>query len=241
MSDFIEASIQASRQIIEILSQRKLEYMQEHQIGAGGDVSLGADLISEEIFTKHLLPIANIDSEESGYIQGNGKNVVVLDPLDGSDNYISNIPYYGASVALCDESGQTKEAIIINFCSQTAYFDLGEGIRFVKLSDCLTTPIPQSSLPAKCGIFEKAYSNPDLATKLFEQKIKFRSLGASAISLAYAHYANFMLFGGKIRKYDSKAGLFLCRHLWIKSSEHFLLVSRNKQIFDMILKIAKKD
>ncbi|PAF42345.1 inositol monophosphatase family protein [Helicobacter sp. 11S02596-1] len=241
MSDFIKAVIEASQHIIEILSQRKPEHMQAHQIGAGGDISLGADLLSEEIFAKYLLPIANIDSEESGYLVGKGDDVIILDPLDGSDNYISNIPYYGASVALCASSGETKEAIIINFCSQSAYFDTGDGVFFTKIPARTTAPITPKQSLSKCGIFEKAYSNPDIAKKLFEHSIKFRSLGASALSLAYAQESNFMLFGGKIRKYDAQAGLFLSRHLWINHCEDFLLVSRNKQIFDMISKIIKKD
>ncbi|PAF46495.1 hypothetical protein BKH46_07025 [Helicobacter sp. 12S02634-8] len=241
MSDFIQAAIQASREIIEILSQRKPEYMQKHQVGAGGDVSLGADLISEATFARYLLPIANIDSEESGYMQGYGENIIILDPLDGSDNYISNIPYYGASIALCGADGTTQEAMIVNFCTKMAYYHDSQGIVCQDLMSAKISREAQENTATRCGIFEKAYSNPKLAAKLFSQKIKFRSLGASAISLAYAPYVNFMLFGGKIRKYDSQAGLFLCKNLWIKNTPDFLLVSRNKQIFDMISEIAKKD
>ncbi|PAF43410.1 inositol monophosphatase family protein [Helicobacter sp. 11S03491-1] len=241
MSDFIKASIQASKTIIQILSQRKIEHMQKYDIGAGGDISLGADMICEKIFTQHLLPLANIDSEESGYLNGKGEDIIILDPLDGSDNYLSNIPYYGASIALYDSNKIPKEAIVVNFCSQNAYFDMGSGLEQLSLIDCQQTPILKNHSLSQCGIFEKAYSNPSLAAKLYEHKIKFRSLGASALSLSLAHDVNFMLFGGKIRKYDCAAGLFLCRHLWIENSEHFLLVSRNKQIFDMITKIAKKD
>lgn len=239
LTDFIQASIKSSKQIIKILSQRKSEYMQKHHMGAGGDISLGADLISEEIFVKYLSQIGNIDSEESGYIVGKGEDIIVLDPLDGSDNYLSNIPYYGASIALCDKNKKTKEAIIINFCTQSAYYDSGDGLRQINLNT--DVEISNVEISAKCGIFEKAYSNPHLCLKMYEQKMKFRSLGAIALSLSNAHCVNFVFFAGNIRDYDSQAGLFLCKDLWIQKTDDFLLVSRNKEIFDIISKIASKD
>ncbi|PAF53102.1 hypothetical protein BKH42_07675 [Helicobacter sp. 13S00482-2] len=236
MSDFIQASIKSSKQIIEVLAQRKPEYMQKHHIGAGGDISLGADLLSEEIFIKHLLEIGSIDSEESGYIKGRGEDIIILDPLDGSDNYLSNIPYYGASIALCDKNRQTKEAIVINFCTQSAHYRDTDHTKHINLNT--GEEIPKNDNSPKCGIFERAYSHPLLCMKMYEQKMKFRSLGAIALSLGSAHDVNFVFFAGNIREYDCKAGLFLCQDLWIKKSENALLVSRNKQIFDMITKIA---
>ncbi|MDO7252803.1 inositol monophosphatase family protein [Helicobacter cappadocius] len=237
MSDFIQASIRSSKQIIEMLSQRKPQYMKKHRIGAGGDISLGADLLSEEIFMEYFLELGSVDSEESGYIQGKGSDIIVLDPLDGSDNYLSNIPYYGASIALCDENRHTKEAIVINFCTQIAHYSDGNGIKYINLNSDLE--ISKNQTLPKCGIFEKSYSNPLLCTKMYEQKMKFRSLGAIALSLASAHDVNFVFFAGNIREYDCKAGLFLCNGLWIKKSDSFLLVSKNKQIFDIITKIAE--
>ncbi len=44
--------------------------------------------------------------------------------------------------------------------------------------------MPLVSTPlGKCGIFEKAYCNPSFATLLYENHLKFRSLGASALSI----------------------------------------------------------
>lgn len=242
MSDFIQASLKAGKQIAKILSQRSPELMKRYDIGAGGDVSLGADLMSEEIFKKYLLDFGNIDSEESGWIEGKGEDIIILDPLDGSDNYLSNIPYYGASIALCDKFENVKEAVILNFSSKHAYFDDGMGIKSSDFKQKNIKVIANKDRAlVKCGIFEKAYSNPQIASRLHENKLKFRSLGASALSLAMSCDMNFMLFGGEIRKYDCKGGLFLCRNLYIQNHKNFLLVSRNKQVFDIILKIMEKD
>ena len=74
-----------------------------------------------------------------------------------------------------------------------------------------------------------------IAKLLYDNGLKFRSLGASALSMAKAYEVNFMLFMGEIRKFDSKAGLFLCENLHHISSKNWTLISKDKHIFDIIL------
>ncbi len=239
MSQFLQGAISAACEIIPLLNTRAKELMVLGSKGAGGDTSIGADLMCEELFCKHLLNVANIDSEESGFIKSAHKNkdIIILDPLDGSDNYLSNIPYFGASLALCDQNGTIKEAIVINFCTGEAFYDGIKQNNVQKIHIFTNTQLPIRATTPKCGVFEKAYCNPKIAKKLYKHHIKFRSLGAGALSLAYALENNFLLFGGNIRKYDVKAGLFLCRGLEIAHKKDFLLVSQNKKVFGMIARI----
>lgn len=235
-SPFLAKSLHATRHILRLLNTKEAYlYTYSSTQGAGGDVSLGADLASEKVYVEHLLDIASIDSEESGKISGAGSDYIVLDPLDGSDNFISHIPYYGSSLALCDKNGKVKEAIIYNFCQKSAVYANNRGVFYldsIESSDVLN-PLKVATT-SKCGIFEKAYCNSEIAKKLYDKRLKFRSLGASALSLAKAYEVNFMLFVGAIREYDSKAGLFICQNLHIKCTNKYTLVSKDKHIFDMI-------
>ena len=86
----------------------------------------------------------------------------------------------------------------------------------------------------KIGIVEKAYSNPELVAKLHKKRLKFRSPGAIALSLAYARTVNFVVFSGKHRIFDVDAGLHLCSDLNVLVRDDFILVSRDKMIFDTI-------
>ena len=172
--------------------------------------------------------------------QSTNKLTIVLDPLDGSDNYLSNIPYYGASLALCDSTGQVLEAAVVNFCSAQIIYGNRDTPNATRIHLFTQKHSPIAPTRAKCGIFEKAYSHPEIARELYAHKLKFRSLGASALSLAYALEHNFFLFCGAIRKYDALAGLFLCRDLHIVRGADFLLVSQNKQDFGMIEQILYK-
>lgn len=260
MSKFLQGVINASCEIIPILRSRESRLFTRHGKGAGGDVSMGADLICEEIFCAHLLEMADVDSEESGLIKSKARenlahenlksgkskkskkqkvarDCIVLDPLDGSDNYLSGVPYFGASLALCDAKGTIKEAAVVNFCTAEVFYDSHAQNKPQKIDIFSGAEVALQGGEAKCGVFEKAYSNPKIAKKLYKHNIKFRSLGASALSLAYALENNFMLFGGSIRRYDAKAGLFLCRNLEIIHKKDFLLVSQNKEVFGIISRI----
>lgn len=249
-SEFLRGCVNAGVRLAPILAKRGQEMFVQHSRGAGGDISIGADLLCEGEFGKELLAIGSIDSEESGFIKCSGKSsdIIVLDPLDGSDNYKSNIPYYGASLALCDENGAVKEACIINFCSGDVFYDSlkrGKSASPTKLNFfrdeilCQNLASEDSSQPPKCGIFERAYCNPSIVARLHTHHIKFRSLGAGALSWVYALEARFLLLGGKSRRYDAMAGQFLARDLHTKeivdkNGSFFLLVSKYKEVFDIV-------
>lgn len=238
LTEFLTASIQATKEIITLLDSKDNTLFVKHTQGVGGDISIGADLECQRIFIKHLSHIADIDSEESGMILSPKPtdSLIILDPLDGSDNFLSHIPYYGASVALCNKQGNCKEAVVINFCTKTLIARSNDILFTLDLNNPKPMPLIHTKNP-KCGIFEKAYSNPSFANLLFAHHLKFRSLGASALSISMAHEVSFMLFVGKIRHYDSKAGLFLAQGLHINHNEDFLLISKDKQIFDTITQL----
>ena len=229
MRDFIEATLNAGLQIALNLNSGKAELFAKHSRGAGGDISIGADLISERVLIEQLSAFGNIDSEEVGFIDNKKERTIIIDPLDGSDNFLSQIPYYGASVA----------GIIMNFCNLSAvvhfegrnfYGNLAQGF------DSFSA-LNQGANPAKCGIFEGAYRNPQICKILNENNIKFRATGALALSLGLCERVNFVLFDGKKRHYDFEAGFLIAKDLYKIEREKLVLISKDKQYFDKIAKI----
>lgn len=231
MVDFIKATLNAGLQIALKLNNGTDNLFTHFNRGAGGDISIGADLLSEEIFITHLSQFGNIDSEEAGFIDNKKPCTIIIDPLDGSDNFTSRIPYYGASVALREKA----LGVIMNFCNLNAvvhyngknfYGNLAQD--FLLFSD----KIPQNT--AKCGIFEGAYKNPKICGILKDNAIKFRSLGALALSLGLAHNVNFVLFSGEKRHYDCEAGFLITKDLYKIESQNLALISKDKILFDKI-------
>lgn len=232
MKSFVNKTLDAGLKIALSLNNATPSLFSKHSVGEGGDISIGADLLSEEIFIESLSEFGNILSEESGFIDNNKEHNIIIDPLDGSDNFLSQIPYYGASVAMGDIG------IIMNFCTLNVvvhymgsnyYGNLSQDFDEFQKIICINTP--------KCGIFEGAYKNPKICEILYNNHIKFRSLGALALSLALAHSVNFIIFCGKKRQYDLEAGYLIAKDLYKIERENLVLISKDKQLFDKIAQL----
>ena len=253
MKDFIQATLNAGLQIALALNARAPNLYEKHARGAGGDISIGADLLSEEIFIAQLSAFGNIDSEEAGFVDNKKAHTIVIDPLDGSDNFVSGIPYYGASVALRENNAESSldsanVGIIMNFCNLSAvvsfkgknyYGNLAQDFSsFAESSGKIAESSAASRLDsaniAKCGIFEGAYRNPHICEILHKNNIKFRALGALALSLGLSERVNFVLFDGKKRHYDFEAGFLVAQNLHKIEGQNLVLISKDKILFDKI-------
>jgi len=232
--EFYEACLLSSKEFLERLKTYSLtELIEKLGVGEGGDKSMKADLLSEEIFVRNLSSFGKIYSEESGYI-GSGGKTVYLDPLDGSDNFAAGLPYYGVSVCLADGE-KPEKSFVCNFANGD-YFYKENTLEYKNIygRPTLTTNRSFSSL----AIFEKAYANPKVVYALHKNGIKFRSPGALALSLSYSRHASFALFMGKLRIFDIIAALHFLDDMHIYDKDDTLLVSRDKKIFEETLEIV---
>ncbi len=206
--------------------------------GAGGDLSAKIDIFAEKIFIEALAPYGRIISEEAGSV-GVGKYDIIIDPIDGSDNLLSSFPYYGSSIAV-QKDGQTLLSFIVNYANGD-YYVKWEG--FYKKGSLLHERLKDVRFNrfARVGLFEKAYANPAIVAALKEQGFKFRSPGAVALSLAYAHYVKFVIFIGKIRTYDVAAGLHQCADLYLHHETDTIVVAKERDVFDTLVQIVQKE
>jgi myo-inositol-1(or 4)-monophosphatase len=231
---FIKACIKANEEIAEALKDGfDASFFEKTEVGAGGDVSSRLDLFAEDIFLKHLGPFGVIESEESGII-GEGEEKIIIDPIDGSSNALSLFPFYGTSVAKINREGILDAAMVCNLANGDLFFkSIDTSVQQGKL---FTTHFhaPHTVPNAEVGLFEKAYVNPSLVSLLKQEKLKFRSPGAIALSLAYARSVKFVLFVGEFRIYDFAAGLALCEGLEVIVEADYVIVSKEKSIADKI-------
>ncbi|MCW8821723.1 MAG: inositol monophosphatase [Sulfurovum sp.] len=230
MTDFLEACLKANEEIYTALQNGfETSWFEKTEVGAGGDVSSKLDLFAEAVFFKHLSPFGQIESEESG-IMGEGEEKIIIDPIDGSSNALSLFPFYGTSVAKINAEGILDAAIVCNLANGDIFLksstaEVKQGKLF---SNIFHTP--HTTANGEIGLFEKAYANPSLVAALDKEKLKFRSPGAIALSLAYAHSVNYVLFMGEFRIYDFAAGLALCEGLEVIVEADYVIVSKDKNI-----------
>ncbi|HWR57663.1 MAG TPA: inositol monophosphatase family protein [Thermodesulfovibrionales bacterium] len=158
-------------------------------VGAGGDKTFPIDRLAEDVIISGLeasnLPLSII-SEEYGLkdINGGGKKVLI-DPIDGSKNAISGIPFYCTSIAIADGNtiNSISVAYVVNLINgdefraernQGAFLN-GERISTQK-DDEFYLVAYEAQTPGK----DVSRILPLLATSR-----KTRCLGATALDLAY--------------------------------------------------------
>lgn len=239
---FITAVIDANRSIYNLLHTQGLQvtHYEAGERGAGGDISCGIDLLSEQIFIEKLSSFGTIVSEESGVIEHPYlKATIILDPIDGSENLLSHLPYYGTSVAY-KEGENYLCAIVTNLANGDVFIKDAQGFRRGKLANDVTQCVTCNAF-SKVGIFERSYCSTKVLTKLHTLGLKYRSPGAFALSLAYAHDVAFVIYEGAMRSYDVEAGLYMCEDLYTFIKDDIFLVSKDKETFDKISQLFLMD
>ena len=240
-NSFIEAVILANKELYTYINKNLSlnDYIYTNITGFGGDNSLKIDLVAENIFIKYLEKFGNIYSEECGFLDTQKEFTIIIDPLDGSNNFYSNLPYYGTSVAL-QKDGVTIAGFVTNLVSSVIKYRAFDGeIKYFSLIKNEEI-VPIDKIRTKISVFERAYEYPFICQKLSENSIKFRSLGAVALSLCDAPNYDFVLYCGKIREFDIVASLYICKNLFIYKTKKALLISQDKLKFALIKEIINE-
>ena len=239
--EFIEAVILANKELYTYLNKSLSlnDYEYTNIIGFGGDNSLKIDLIAENIFIKYLEKFGNIHSEECGLKTTHKEFTIIIDPLDGSNNFYSKLPYYGTSVAL-QKNGISIAGFVTNLVNgEIIYRAFEEEIKYFSLLEMQQFE-PLKITNTKISIFERAYEYPNICQKLSNYHIKFRSLGAVALSLSDAYNYDFVLYAGKIREFDILAAIYICKDLFIYRTNEYLFITKNREKYEFLKEIINE-
>ena len=200
----------------------------KNQIGAGGDISMDIDLISENVVISSLEE-RNVDvlliSEEIGekYIGDKQKaiksqNILIVDPVDGSNNAVRGIPYCSVSIAFA--KGKTvmdiEKAVVLDLISKDIYWATKEkgaylNGRKIKVSDLdfSNKCFFELNLPKK-NIFQHI----EILKPIIQQFHRMRILGSSALTLcqiAKGSMEAFINLRESNRLVDVAAGLLILK------------------------------
>ncbi len=238
---FTKAVVDANKELHGYINTQlgSLDFNYSNTIGYGGDNSLNIDLLAEKIFIEHLSSYGDIFSEEVGLLSSNTNIKIIIDPLDGSNNFLSKFPYYGTSVAL-EINGEVKAGYVCNLANATLVYKVNGKKKTVSLltnKQLKTFEIEKTNI----AIFERAYAYPNICKRLFENNIKYRICGATAISLANAQNYKFVIFAGKLRSFDIAAALYINSELFMYKDDEFLIMAKSEQDLLLIKGIIKNN
>ncbi len=212
-----KASLKASRSLIRDFGE--IENLQVSTKGPGDFVS-SADKRTEKILIEELQkahPEYGIISEEAGIInKSNTKNRWIIDPIDGTMNFLNGIPQFAISIAY-EEDNEIKCGVIFNpimnemYCAEKgngAYLN-NSRIRVSnksKIQDSLlVTGGPKQSSKLKDQIFSE-YIN------VSKNVSNIRKFGSAALDVAYVACGRFDGYWQRELNYwDIAAGIIILK------------------------------
>jgi myo-inositol-1(or 4)-monophosphatase len=158
-------------------------------IGASGDKTYRIDKVAEDLVMSGLVGSGErltIISEELGIkdLMGGGKKVLI-DPVDGSRNAVSGIPFYSTSIAIADGNtvGDIELAYVLNLVSGDEFWAVKGGGAFLNGERIITQKDDVFYL-----VSYEAQSPPrDIPgmVPLLSASRKTRCFGSTALDLSY--------------------------------------------------------
>ncbi|PWS29265.1 inositol monophosphatase [Pedobacter yonginense] len=161
-----------------------------------------------------LIPDAGFITEEKT-ISREGKTYTwIIDPLDGTTNFIHGIPAYGISVALY-EDGVAVLGVVYEINRGEMFYSFKGGSAFLnkKIIQVSSNPDLKSSLLAT-GFpyyqFDQQSQYLNLLQEMMQKSHGVRRIGAAAIDLVYTACGRFdAFFEYNLQQWDFAAGCFI--------------------------------
>jgi myo-inositol-1(or 4)-monophosphatase len=188
--------------------------------GAGGDKTFPVDKWAEDIVISALEKAQQggeaftLISEELGERKfGEGAKIVLVDPIDGSNNAKSGIPFFSASLALLE--GETLDTLaagyVVNLAAGDEFWAIrGQGA--YKNGEVITTPETPGITIVAYEASAPATDIPKLMPLISLAK-RTRCFGSTALDLAYLASGGMSVFatGTASRAFDYAAGMLILK------------------------------
>lgn len=224
------------------------------------DIVTSIDLAVEEYTIKQLqinFPEDNIISEETKNVVNLSDRNWVIDPIDGTCNFASNIPCFGFQIALIDKENPLFSVIYLPELNQLYHAEKGFGAylndKRISTSD---NKLLEKSI-VTLGDFSKSNDTSisdqlDIYPKLYDKILRFRMFGASCFDFCFLASGKthiHIMFSNKI--WDIMPGLLLAKEAgaYITNldgsefdiNEGAFIVSANKNLNEAILEHVNFD
>jgi len=199
----------------------------------GQDVCTDIDITAEEFIVQNLkrsFPKHNIFSEEFGKIDKKSKFTWIVDPLDGTKNFIRRLPIYDISIALQKDKEIIFGMVYVPETSEIFYAHKGKGSflikaiheRFIEQEQIIKLHVSKTDelkssflhLELPTGSTDNKEARQQDTDTLIKKSYRIRSLGTSAIALCYVAmgaYDGYVDFSGTTKLVDIAAGSLIVK------------------------------
>lgn len=131
----MQFDVQKVVQAAEAAGQVVLEYFgkvtQVTEKTSAKSVVTEADHASEQLILSKLadaLPGLNVYAEESGAVDNGSQYTIIIDPLDGTSNFVMGIPTFTISIGIVDQTGRSVLGVVHHpILKRTYWAEAGKG------------------------------------------------------------------------------------------------------------------
>lgn len=250
----LKAARLAAKEILKF--SRRMDKVKIYEKGPT-DFVTQVDRIAENIIISSIseaFPDSAFICEESGKSGKEKSDLVwVIDPIDGTTNFIHGFPYYSISIA-CYEKDVLSHGIIYDITRDDEYFaSKGKGA-YLNQERLRVSKIKTLKNSLLCNSFHSGRIKPELNTmevikKLYSHNLTLRRTGSTAIDLAYVAAGRLDAFVGYgMKHWDFAAGVLLVKEAGgyvtnffgnetVDDSHH--VIAGNKKCVELILEDIK--
>ncbi len=163
-----------------------------------------------------LLPEAGFITEEETVETDDNPLKWIIDPLDGTANFIHGLPVYSVSLALANGT-DVLVGVVYNICTDECFYAWKNGGAFCngkKISVSKNTTLGTSLLSTGFPYykFEKQDRYLKILESLMQKTHGLRRMGSAAIDLAYTACGRFDgFYEYNLRSWDMAAGVLLVK------------------------------
>ncbi len=184
------------------------------KMGADGTPTKRIDQVAEDAVVEYLRekPLCRtLVSEEAGVVEmGGDAGTIYLDPIDGTYNAVTGIPFYALSIAYAIE-GTLQKGYVRNLATGETFSAIrGEGA-FLDGKPIRVSRIALLEESAM-SVYGRRF-DPAPVQHLGRKLRRWRLFGASALELCYVgagRIDGFIDFRGTLRVTDAAAGIVVC-------------------------------
>ena len=217
MEPFVNVAVQAARQAGDFIRrQQEQAPFLDIQTNASQGESTIVDIQAEQLIIQAIrkkFPKHNIISEEQGSLEQGSEVTWIIDPLDGTRNFIHGIPHFAVSIAI-QIKNQVEHAVILDPIRHEC-FTASRG-RGAQLNN-RRLRVNQKNVVAKSLIAygkHVALSSKSPETQHFMQQglnhLSLRRMGCVSLDLAYVASSRMdAYFGIDMMPWDCAAGLLI--------------------------------
>lgn len=188
MKDIIKAGIKAAREAGEFLlknADKQKEIIEKDDWSYVTDIDPLAEKIVVDIIQSEF-PGHGILCEEGSVPESSGEYLWIIDPLDGTHNYIRGIPHYGVSIGIVHKVNIVAGIIYLPLDNALYVSEKGSGAykneKRIHVSD--RKEINTSTLSYDSSIRYNPVLKPKVLTELGKKVFNVRMFGASTTLLS---------------------------------------------------------